>query len=78
MTGARDFTSCGPQLRFRIPARGKRPNVIAVTLEGDDTYTVTGSVLRKLTFTTVDVRQGVYADNLRSVFTAMTGLATSL
>ena len=72
MTGAKTFIDSGDTLRFTLP----RPRALmSITLDASDTYTV-----RRLSRTgrETDRRDGVYADQLRDVFTSMTGLYTSL
>lgn len=74
MTGARQFLHCGDTLRFRV-ARGL---IIEVRLDADDTYTLRISRVRKLAVKVLHEVSGVYADNLRSTFTTLTGLDTHL
>lgn len=80
MTGARDFVALPDGVRFRLPARFAKSaiNIIQIKLTAADDYTVTGFTLRGTTCTQKAEQAGVYADNLRAVFTTMTGLETSL
>ena len=79
MLGAHSILGYSRSLLFAI--RGCQIiNKIRVTLESSDTYTVTFYKVarRGLDFATVAVREMVYADNLKSVISSETGLATSL
>ena len=82
MTGASSFTSDAKTLSFRIPSNNrKRIKGVRVELTPDDLYTVTFLKQRsKPTFEVVEVakHEGVYCDQLREIFTAETGLYTSL
>jgi hypothetical protein len=82
MTGANGFIQGGRTLSFKLP-RGARDGIngISITLTPADLYDVeflkvsggrsySRKVVREVT--------GVYADQLRSVFTSVTGLETSL
>lgn len=80
MTGARQFVGSEAALRFRIPAtlaKG-RVNLVNVTLDASDTYTVTTYRNAKMFCVEVETVSGVYCDALRDVFERMTGLRTSL
>lgn len=76
MTGACNIggDARGLQLRFK---GSKVANHLRVTLERNDTYTVTFSKIRGLDCREVASREMVYSDSLRTVFTAITGLYTS-
>lgn len=84
MTSARPIMEWEPDcLILQLKARTKkRVNRVRVTLDADDTYTVKFS--RELnvkgvpTATLVSEFAGVYADQLRSLFTQETGLDTPL
>ena len=77
MTGARNFVGAQHAdglgfLRFRLP----NPRCfIQVTLAANDTYTV---IRLKMNGQVKSECETVYAENLRAVFTGMTGLQTSL
>lgn len=79
MTGARNFLAHESALSFRLP-RGTADgsNYVKVTLTAMDDYTVETLSVRGIKATPKSFRQGVYADSLRDVFTALTGLYTSL
>jgi hypothetical protein len=79
MTGATGFYSNDRELQFSLPGslvKG-RGNKLLIRLRPNDTYTLTlyrvGRAVKVLE--TVDL---VYADNLREVFTRMTGLDTQM
>ncbi len=79
MMGAKDFGDTGSGLRFKV--RGSRKvNLVIVTLDPNDTYTVEFKKYSPRTFKCKDVSDfsGVYADNLHAILEAGTGLYTSL
>lgn len=90
MTGVKDLLSDGNTLRMRLPRNASKANRLWVTLDADDTYTMrffkfTAGRLNKKTFAwsddkTVEVVEynGVYCDQLQSIFTEVTGMYTSL
>lgn len=81
MTGAKNLVGSETGLIFRISSVNsdrKRVNVVLVTLDASDTYTVTASYLRAGKLTTVAKRSDVYCDQLQEVFTRLTGLNTTL
>jgi hypothetical protein len=80
MTGARHFLGGERMLSFRLPSYFARNgiNAVRITLDGSDTYTVEFSKLRGITFTPISKHEGIYCDGLQALFTAETGLATSL
>ena len=76
MTGARAFTALPNGLMFRLPIGSA--NKVRIILAGDDTYTVETFKVRGQSVKAFPAVDGVYADNLRDVFTRLTGLETSL
>lgn len=81
MTGARNLTTIARGLSMRlnsVNSEGKRVNVVTVTLDPSDTYTVTASYLRAGTLTTVATASDVYNDMLVETFERFTGLYTTL
>lgn len=78
MTGARDFMGCPNALQFKLPRGAKGGiNAVRVVLDAGDTYTVTFYKVWT-TVRTVSESSGLHFDQLRAVFTAATGLHTSL
>jgi len=81
MTGAKNLMGLNNGLQFSLPANLTRDksNKMRITLL-DDLYTVETYRLRNrgLDCRACSLRYGVYADQLRDVFTAITGLDTSL
>jgi hypothetical protein len=80
MTGARDFVAHDRGVSFRLP-RGlarKGINSVVVQLDPSDTYTVMFNKRRGVDLQHVDAHTMVYADQLRQLFTTVTGLDTSL
>lgn len=80
MTGAKTFVSDRRSLRFRLPNNFARNgiNLVRITLDQSDTYTVEFMKLRGTDVQTVSTRSHVYAEDLRKVFTSVTGLEASL
>ncbi len=81
MTGATNLVSDYNSIVFNLPtkyAKGKR-NKIIIVLEQDDLYTMEWIAFdRSYSMTTIKKVSGIYAEDMRSVFTAMTGLDTVL
>lgn len=79
MTGAKDLLNGGNSLMFRIGRGAKnKANKVRVTLTDRDDYTVEFFNQRGLDLKVISERSMVYADNLREVFTAETGMYCSL
>lgn len=79
MTGARDMVGSDDSLMMRLPNTTKGNGVkFIVALTAMDDYTLTIGRMDGVDFKELDKREGVYCDNLRAVFTDMTGLYTSL
>lgn len=76
MTGARAFVSTGKGLRFRVPSR--TANVVEITLTPSDEYNMTFSYIRGSSVREVKQFEGVYFDQLQSLFTEVTGMYTRL
>jgi hypothetical protein len=76
MTGAKDFVATTGGLRFRLPCR--KANVVEITLTPADEYNMCFSLLRAGKIKTVCKYDGVYCDQLQSLFTKATGLYTQL
>lgn len=82
MTGARNLIADDRALSFHLP-RGlssQRIDRVSIVLDPSDTYTVRFGRWhsRRLEIDWLTEHSGVYADHLRTTFTASTGLATSL
>ena len=82
MTGAKNFASLDTALLFALPGTGgftkNGINRVAILLNGMDLYDITFTRVRGTNVTKVDERNNIYAEDLRRVFTEVTGLATSL
>lgn len=79
MTGAKMFVQSDNSLQFRIPKfPGVKVNFVKIILEPSDTYRVQFMKIRGTTFETIAEREDIYAENLKDVFTRVTGLRTSL
>ena len=80
MTGAKDMIGASNALTFGLPSRfaSKGINKVRIALDWSDRYTVTFFRIRGIKVAEVARIEGVYADQLRDVFTRETGLAVSL
>lgn len=84
MTGAKNLVGGDRFLSFKVPGNmtKKGINVIKVTLDSDDTYTVEFKRLRSrgasIGLIEIDRISGVYNENLISVISSVTGLALSI
>lgn len=85
MTGAKQFSTSGKDLTFRLP-RAKRDettgqvvNCVVITLESNDTYTMLFKhISRTGLHTVLQTKELLYWDQLCDVFKDVTGLATKL
>lgn len=78
MTGAKNLIALPEGLSFKIGRNSKGVSHVRVTLTPADDYTVEFLACRAGTIKTKAKAAGVYCDNLQSIFTANTGLYTSL
>lgn len=84
MTGAKDYVVSANSLTFRLPARFAKAGInrVTITLDPSDTYIVEGVKITRRNgdwkSKPVEKRELVYAEDLQTVFTAMTGLDTHL
>jgi hypothetical protein len=80
MTGAKYLTAHDDALSFKLPPSfaSSGINYVKITLTPMDVYTVEAYRLRGVKATLVESYDNVYVDMLRSVFTKVTGLNTSL
>ncbi len=90
MTGSKNFISDGNTLRMTLVSNQSKANRLWITLDGLDTYTMrffkyTPGRLNRKTFEFTDDKEveiaeynGVYYDQLQSIFTSVTGLDTTL
>jgi hypothetical protein len=79
MTGAKNFGGDANSLSFRLPAGTARDGInhVKVTLDADDTYTVTFTRIgRAPSFKITEVKSVsmIYCDQLVSLFESTTGL----
>jgi hypothetical protein len=77
MTGAKHLTALPTGLMFSLPFPSA-PNKIRIELDPSDTYTVRAFRVSGLTVKNRGEFTGVYADQLQTVFTRLTGLDTRL
>lgn len=80
MTGAKLHIGGANYLTFRLPSNFARNgiNCVRITLNALDLYDVEFLKVRGVKVAEVATECNVYGDNLRAVFTAATGLDTSL
>jgi len=80
MTGAKNMAGHSDALSFRLPSRFATGgiNYVKVTLNAMDTYDLEFGKVWGSNYRVIDTARGIYADNLRRVFTATTGLDTTL
>ena len=77
MINARDFMilKAGAQFRF---SGSRKANVVKIKLSENDTYTIEFWKSRGIKWNKVEEFDGVYADQMISIFQDVTGLALSL
>lgn len=78
MTGAKNFTVGPKGAGFKIGKNSKGINYVRIDLDGRDLYNMEFIQLRGGNIKVKSKEEGVYADQLRKVFTQHTGLYTSL
>jgi len=78
MTGAKSFVMGERSLTFRFGRNASKSNMVKITLNGDDTYTVQFYRLRGIDCAPTYHVDSVHADGLREAFTAHTGMITAL
>ena len=77
MTGTSKLLALDNGLQFALPFPSA-PNKIRITLDPTDTYTVGAFRVSKFEVKNRGTVEDVYAEDLRWVFTQLTGLETSL
>ncbi|MBQ3397075.1 MAG: hypothetical protein IJG55_12260 [Synergistaceae bacterium] len=83
MTGSRDFTYTGGEniktsLSMRLARNKSDANSLRITLDWDDTYTMTFLKCTPKQMKVIREFEGVYFDMLQEIFTDVTGLDTHL
>ena len=82
MTGAKNFMSTGQGLIFSLPGSGgftkNGINRVSISLNVMDLYDLTFSRVRGLNQNNIEEKTNVYAEDLKSTFTEVTGLVVSL
>lgn len=83
MTGAKHFAAHTDErgaLSFKLPSNfaTRGINYVKVTLTAADDYTVEFGKVRGLKYQVLDRFEGIYAEQLRELFTRTTGLDTSM
>lgn len=79
MTGAKNLVGGERELGMKLGSGAQKGIThLRIVLDASDTYTVTFLRIRGAKVSTVHEATGVYAENLRDVFTAHTGFYTTL
>lgn len=78
MTGASQYIDVGGGLAFRIGRNSGGVNKVKIVLDASDTYTMTFYRIRKMEVKVIATKEGLHAEDLRKVFTDVTGMKTSL
>jgi hypothetical protein len=79
MTGAKNFSfSKDVSLTFQIGSNAKKIKWVQINLEDDDTYTMTFLKQVKGEPVVASRHTDIYNDQLAKIFSAQTGMATSL
>jgi hypothetical protein len=82
MTGAKQLIGSEAMLMFALPKNlhyvKDKINKVRITLEPNDTYTVTCYYVRGVQCKTIAIESDVYAEDLQRCFTRITGLETHL
>ena len=79
MTGVKNFVDCGDALSMRIGRNKTSSNYLKITLNAMDTYDMKFCKLtRKFEEKSVTEYNNIYNDMLDDMFTAHTGMYTSL
>jgi len=81
MTGAKNLTSLGNGLSFKLPGAGFTKNginYVKIILDPSDTYTVEFGRTRGTEYKIINTLNDIYFDVLQEVFTRETGLNTHL
>lgn len=78
MTGARKFGGTANSLDFKLGRNGKNITDVRITLMPSDTYRMEFLKVRAGKVKIASTVEDVYNDSLRAVFTAETGLYTSM
>lgn len=78
MTGSKNLAATGKGLSMKLTRNNAKATHLTITLDADDTYTLTFVKVTVKEFTTVKETKGVYCDMLQNIFTSVTGLYTHL
>ncbi len=78
MTGAKNLSGGKNMLSMKIPNMSNKASHLRITLTAMDDYLLEFFKIVDFEPIIIDRAEGVYAENLRAVFTDKTGLYTSL
>ena len=78
MVGAKDYVATDNGLRFRIGKNSSKANRIEISLDPNDTYTITFARVAKGGYNALECIDNVYVDMMHDVIERYTGLYTTL
>lgn len=78
MTGSKFTTATKGGLNVKLAKNKSGANFMVVTLDANDTYTMGFYKMTAKNIDVVSIENGVYCDQLQTIFTDVTGLYTSL
>lgn len=78
MVGAKDYVATDNGLRFRIGKNSSNANRIEISLDPNDTYTITFVRVAKGGYNALECIDNVYVDMMHDVIERYTGLYTTL
>ena len=78
MTGSKNLVDMGNGLKMSLPKNQSKANGLEVTLNESDTYNMKFYKITGANFTIKEEYQDIYASELQTVFTEVTGLDTHL
>lgn len=78
LTGSKNYRGDENSLTMDLTRNKLGAKWLTITLDSDDTYTMTFQSMRKFEIKLKAELKGVYCDMLQSIFTEQTGLYTSM
>lgn len=78
MCGCKDFAGSADSVQFKVGSNEKRVSLCRIVLDPSDTYTVEFYKGRGVNLKKVRELSDVYADSLRDIFEAETGMYLTL
>jgi hypothetical protein len=78
MCGCKNFIAGDSAVTFQIGSNGKRVTMCQIVLDSDDTYSVKFYRGRSVNLKECYESSGIYADQLKDIFTEQTGMYLSI